>query len=192
MILSHASSSGLSEENIQDLKSALAEIKDVAENINTTVNLWDAKSKVVAIQARLGNSAQIVVPGRYLIKEGPLKKGFEKGFHMKGHETYQFFLFNDCVIYAMKRQFGGSELSFTHSLPLVEMEVRDLPDSKDQRNAFSMLVKVSKDGRPEPRTVIVWAETPMEKTEWVNAISTALANLKNQNIVGRSEMVTKN
>ena len=45
---------------ITDLEEALTEVKKIATDINTTVAQWEAHSKVVAIQEKLGHQVSSI------------------------------------------------------------------------------------------------------------------------------------
>lgn len=98
-------------DGLADVELALDEMKKVATLINETVALWEATSKVVELQSKI--DAPILQPGRYLVREGVLKKTYKRepgsGFFSslaKKEAPFVFFLLNDALLQAKKATLG--------------------------------------------------------------------------------------
>jgi hypothetical protein len=173
--------------NLNEIQSALTEIRALAHDINSCVTLWDAKARVVAVQAKFSSQLNLVIPGRHLIKEGHLKKMFSrKNLHIKSYHKYAFFLFNDMLMYA-GRPTGIGEYSYKYSMPLITMEIHDFPDSNQIKNAFQLYSQMRKDNEKctsptnksqQYRKVVIFAEDEDEKFRWMKEITNAIAKLK--------------
>jgi hypothetical protein len=154
------------EEGLDDIVWALKEIKSVATDINTTVTNWEARSKVVAIQAKfVGNKVNLLTPGRYFIKDGPLMKVYNKPGLLKKDNEYHFFLFNDLLVYAQRLP-GLEFYNYKHSISVLGMEVADVPDS-DKADGLKFAFRVQ--GK-DSKKLLLYAQTQPQKYDWLSAL----------------------
>lgn len=138
-----ASASG-SGSGLSDVSLALEEMKTVAALINATVALFEATSKVVELQSKI--DAPILQPGRFLVREGVLKKTYvdrsgaggpakQMGFFAtlkdgmtKKEGAFTFFLLND-VLLQTKKSALQDRFTLRELMPLHGMQIEDVPDS---------------------------------------------------------------
>ena len=134
----------------KDIELALLEMRKVGILINETVALWEAKSKVVELQAKI--DIPILAPGRFLVREGPLKKVYDRttsstGFfasHLgKKSDTFMFFLFNDQLVQCRRAAIGDR---YTHrvTMGLIDMVLEDLPDAGEIKSSWSITYSTAK------------------------------------------------
>ncbi|UZJ52983.1 hypothetical protein CBS101457_002303 [Exobasidium rhododendri] len=80
----------------QDLCKAYGVIEKVAESINDNIRQHEMVLVMLGLQRSfLGLSEPLIVPGRSLIKRGPLLKACRKNIQPR-----EFYLFTDCLVYA--------------------------------------------------------------------------------------------
>jgi antitoxin component HigA of HigAB toxin-antitoxin module len=159
------------QEGLEDITLALNQVKVVASDINSTVGNWEARSKVLDVQQKLGNQVNMVTPDRYLVKEGVLKKLYQKkGIHISKDNKYVFFLFNDVLIYASK---SGEVYTYKHTIPVVGMELADVADSEVGQNGWEIRTNAA-----NAKNITVFAATPAEKKEWMTATRDTIELLK--------------
>jgi hypothetical protein len=84
-----------------NLSKALELIKKTAAHINESVKRMDNARKVRHVQEKFLGSPEFVAPSRTFIMEGHLCKLAD---NQRYRQKYQFFLFNDLVVYADYRQ----------------------------------------------------------------------------------------
>ena len=80
---------------LPELESALDKVGKVAMEINESIRRYEQQQELIELDAAFGHGADIIQPARVLIKQGPLSKICRKSVR-----EYEFFLFNDCVMYA--------------------------------------------------------------------------------------------
>jgi hypothetical protein len=85
-----------SDPSLQDLKSALEKISNVAISINENIRQVHNQDEIVKLQSKFIPTLQLVHPGRFLIFKGQLSKLSRKD----AIQNYTFFLFNDIILYA--------------------------------------------------------------------------------------------
>jgi len=108
-------------------------------------------------------TVSLVTPDRYFVKGGALEKYYNKqGLKIKAFKRYAFILFNDMILYAAL----GDVFKAKHVLPLVDLKVKEVPDSGDLVNAFRL--ESSGDFKP----VTVMAPTWKERNVWIKLIRT--------------------
>jgi hypothetical protein len=141
------------------LEQAISEINDRRNNI-------DARMRVAYIQEKLfKGEVYIATPTRYFIKSGPLKKVYNKtGFKLKNHQKYMFFLFSDCLVYALRPSATSDTYKFKHAVPTFGMTVQDAPDSDKVSFAFHI------SGVGNQKSFTVYASEQKEKEEWMAAL----------------------
>ena len=77
------------------------EIEKVAEHINALVAEYEDAQDLIELQARISNTINLIVPGRKLIRQGPLMR-----VSRKRNASYRrhFILFNDILLYCKGKE----------------------------------------------------------------------------------------
>jgi hypothetical protein len=102
-------------------------------------------------------------PARKFVREGRLMKVTSR-FVV---ETY-YFLFNDMLIYAYKKNIGAN-FTLKGKIPMGTTWIRDLPDSDDLQNAWQIVGM--------KKTYTVFASSPKEKLEWMKDMNLVIEQL---------------
>jgi len=170
-----------SDSHKNDLSQALEAIRKIADAINQSLVLKQEQSKVKNLEEffEKDDRFSLIASGdRVLIKHGVLKKAYSKSSkNLMGATHYTFFLFNDVLIYASEagtkkagKGFQGKIYKMKHILPLQEMLVEEGWDAK-KKNKELRIVAARKE-------VSVQANDSYVHTEWLKAITEAIANVK--------------
>lgn len=121
----------------------------------------EAIEKVMEIEESLERDDRfqaIVTPSRYFVHEGPLKKRFGKfSRQLAGSKVYQFFLFNDILIYCEVKAIAAlskTKYKIKHILPLMELDVEEAKGVKADRE-FTL--------KCQKKEFVVCAATPEER-----------------------------
>ena len=103
-------------EGVTDIQEAHKCIGKIASDINQCLHVRNCMQKVRALQDKFEKDSRyfdLVLPTRYIVKMGVLKKLFKGRTLMKGkYKAYHFFLFNDLLLYATKI---GTKYNTKHS-----------------------------------------------------------------------------
>ncbi|KAJ1925484.1 hypothetical protein IWQ60_004533 [Tieghemiomyces parasiticus] len=144
---------------------ALQVIEEVAQFVNDMIRQHEMYTAMVAIQKCLhGFQDNLLVPGRRLIKRGPVRK-----ICRKNHQPREFFLFTDVLIYASPALLENT-FNFHRKFPLEECRVIDVPDTPKAalKNVFQIYSREKSFG--------VYTETARAKQEWVKVLHRAIAD----------------
>jgi hypothetical protein len=106
--------------------------------------------------------AGLVELGRQFVHEGRLIKVCRKD----NQERY-FFLFTDALLYTKEQ--GEGKYEARGFLELENAKAEDLPDKDDQKNRFGLATA--------KKSFIVFANTPQEKTKWLEMFRVVLEQL---------------
>ncbi|KAJ1962296.1 hypothetical protein IWQ62_003575, partial [Dispira parvispora] len=142
---------------------ALNVVHDVANFVNEMIRQQEMYSTMVSIQKSLhGFHEDLIIPGRQLIKRGPVKK-----ICRKSHQLRELFLFTDILLYGSPAIMENT-FNFHRKFPLVECRVIDLPDSpiSGVKNVFQI--------HNRDKSFGVYTDTARSKHEWVGALHRAI------------------
>lgn len=146
--------------DLEDTKTALKIVCDVADHANRSIKLGDHLSKLLQLQSQLGNY-EIIKPGRVFLKDGELFK-----LSRKGMQPRYFILLNDCLLYtSYNGSVQSSGLKVNYELPLSSMKV-NTPQAEDYRNEFSII--------SVRRSFTLCARSLQERQEWVDTLQKAI------------------
>lgn len=155
-------------EDYKVLQSASQEIGHIANHINDCIIEHDNMQKMLTIQRSLiGGQPKIVIPGRRLIKDGPLMKVSRKGD--TSHKRI-FFLFSDMVMYCKQK---GTDYNCPSSLicccilPIKHCSVEQLFECGEQRGC---LLKLS----CKEEILLLYTDNSEVGTAWIQAIKTTI------------------
>ncbi|XP_069694578.1 uncharacterized protein [Periplaneta americana] len=148
--------------DLEDTRTALKIVCDVADHANRSIKEGDHLSKLLQLQSQLGNY-EIIKPGRMFLKDGELFK-----LSRKGMQPRYFILLNDCLLYtSYYGSVQSSGLKVNYELPLSSMKV-NIPQAEDYHNEFSIIsVK---------RSFTLSAQSLEERQEWVDALQKAITD----------------
>jgi len=145
----------------KNLVQALEKTKSLAATINETQREMERSSALLSIQSRFKGET-VLVPGRHLLREGPVRVYRAKSQKAREGALY---VFNDCVMVAKKKK---NHLKLLHKMPMPGTKATVFADSNeysgpDLEFAFTVF------GGNE--TVICVSSSRVEKHEWVEAIN---------------------
>lgn len=175
---------------IAEIQAAYEKVGEKAKDINTAIGTTAEDGKVRALEEQFEHDARfssLVVPGRLLLKQGPLIKSFSKQSRNLGKaKTYEFFLFNDQLVYAdvIKSLVGKSakpRYKLKHVCALETMMVTR--DKKPKRlvviNSSTVADKgVSKAAATSSKTMSLKAQDPKDREEWFMALTKAIQDTR--------------
>jgi len=147
-------------EDLPNLQKAFEETKKISYLVQTSYDLIKNRETIMKIQQKFnGKLETILVPHRTYIRDGQLIK-----ICRKTPKPRQFFLFNDVLVYA--QLCPNKKYILSRMLKLVDIRIRDIPDSTTYSNAFEIT-------SPE-KSFIVYVANPQEKIDWVSEINEAI------------------
>lgn len=154
-----------SEENTQfqsNLSSALESVKRVGCEIESSMEMAEARRKVVEVQEVIlkGRDKNIVIPNRYCMRMSRLKRVVGAGPLRKTRlKAYLFVLFNDCLMVITEPEVGSSaRIKSTYGIS--GMTVEDVAEDNGLKNALRIDTE-------EERDIVVCCPTLEEKTAWI-------------------------
>lgn len=162
--------------DMDDTRTALKIVCDVADHANRSIKLGDHLSKLLQLQSRLGNY-EIIKPGRMFLKDGELSK-----LSRKGMQPRYFILLNDCLLYtSYYGSVQSSGLKVNYELPLSNMKV-SIPQAEDYHNEFSIIsVK---------RSFTLSARSLNERQDWVDALQKAITDYSSRQLSFQNMKIT--
>lgn len=126
--------------------------------------------KVAELQEKFSGKVQLVSPGRFFVRAGPLSKVCRRA-----NKRFYFFLFNDLIVYGEKDK--GEKYDFHRSIPLLTARVLDVvaagqagAETAPPEHAFQIF-------SPQ-KSFTVFADSESEKLTWMVAIFQAIEELK--------------
>ncbi|KAH3763183.1 FYVE, RhoGEF and PH domain containing protein [Pelomyxa schiedti] len=149
----------------KNISEALEKIADINSLVNESIRDMEEFEKILALQKQfIGYCPPLVAPHRKLLKTGVLLKVCRKR-----DKPRVFFLFSDCLIYAVKVEaVNGYRHHFL--LNLHNAQLKSLPDTSKTRYSFQILSK--------QKSFTVCAKDEEEKEQWTSEIQATIANLK--------------
>lgn len=163
--------------SLSELEHVTAQISAVADAINQRLHEQEARQKVLTIQQSLESELSLVTPTRLFIKEGLLKKRYNKTtMRLSHYKNYWFILFNDALLYTTVPKSNGSIASHKYLLPLDGMEVTDVSDGSRKKDGVeeTNMFEIS---QGSVKTFMVAAETFEGKQEWMLALAAAITKV---------------
>lgn len=151
-----------------DLKSGIAQMQTLADNINSAIKQAEKLNQVLQIQEKLGMK-DLVEPSRVFVRTGVLQLCHLDNSSMfkKDVANYWFYLFNDLLVWAERT---GDSYRFRGRVSLVGMRLKDISDITVLQNAFHLI-------SPD-RTLTISAPTKKEKAVWMEQIQDCITRLK--------------
>jgi len=145
-------------------------VKEVASHLNQSRGDAAQQSKLREIQELLdGDFMDLVEPHREFVREGALMAMWEEP-----KQEYQFFLFNDLLLYACKKKFFKG-YQYKGFFLLVDISICDLPETEEHQNALELLSLSSTEPMSNRKTIsrtysryILAAKTHEAKKMWLN------------------------
>jgi len=158
-------------ESLPDLTKAVDAIAKVAKHINEEVNKHKNREKILEIETMFQGKVDLVAPTRVFIRHGVLVKKCRAS-----NRVYEFFLFNNLVVYASNSGFGKLKLHRKIEINN-SFFIQDLPDKpaksakeEPESNRFQ-IVSASK-------SFVVMAKDAAEKKSWFDDFGAQVDKLK--------------
>jgi hypothetical protein len=141
-------------QDFQNLNQALKLVSVVALHVNEQVRKRENTEKILSIQSLFGDDVNFVVPGRFYVFDGKLKKVCRKA-----DKKFYFILFNDSFAYGSERVLG---YQLHHLIPINNaFSVDDLPDY-DGKFRFKI--------NSIEKSFILYAEDLLIKRRWLECL----------------------
>eukprot|EP00471_Norrisiella_sphaerica_P003906 CAMPEP_0184481608 /NCGR_PEP_ID=MMETSP0113_2-20130426/3159_1 /TAXON_ID=91329 /ORGANISM="Norrisiella sphaerica, Strain BC52" /LENGTH=1048 /DNA_ID=CAMNT_0026860827 /DNA_START=708 /DNA_END=3854 /DNA_ORIENTATION=+ len=157
--------------DLPDLHKATEAIAKVAKHINEEVTKAKNREKILELEGLFQGNVELVHPARVFIRHGALVKKCRAS-----NRVYEFFLFNNLMVYASASGFGKLKLhrriEINNSFHIQELPDKPAksPKEQDEVNRFQ-IVSASK-------SFVVMASSKAEKKEWIDAILKQIDRLK--------------
>lgn len=145
--------------------------KIVSPSANSTL---EEKQKMVAEVQKLFSGATFVADGRYLVRKGTLTKKCRSK-----DQDYEFFLFNDMLVYGSKAT--GSRKLRVHKMLAIDaaFTVTDLPPKPSIKQDFAI--------QCTGKSFVVTAASQQEKNQWVQDLAVCCEARKNINVEAKTD-----
>ncbi|KAK6973131.1 rho guanine nucleotide exchange factor 39 [Biomphalaria glabrata] len=157
----------------KDLSDAANKIAEIAAHINECLRQNENFLKTLTIQKSFDSSApKLLMPGRFFIKEGPLKKVSRKGG--KSYER-MFFLFSDILLYGKPKFLDGGGKSYTCScvLPLRHCKVEPVFITSFSKSDAGGVFKIT----CKEESLVLYSDDKKNAREWSEEISKAVRKI---------------
>eukprot|EP00941_MAST-03F_sp_MAST-3F-sp1_P002963 g2963.t1 len=153
----------------EDIESTIARVHGLVSQLKDLVQTKFEHVKLRELQERFVPNANIMKDDRQLILEATLTKISTRG----AKQRYQFFLFNDVIVYAKKGFFSG-RFKPRRVLALESLRTRDvnISPSKSHRRNSSVGKNSFRIEHPEKSFTVI-CKSPQEKRQWLRAINEA-------------------
>mmetsp|Transcript_50589 Transcript_50589/g.45357 ORF Transcript_50589/g.45357 Transcript_50589/m.45357 type:complete len:234 (+) Transcript_50589:400-1101(+) len=144
-----------------EMKKSLEKVENISLQINSRMKEFERRETVKKIERKFDGSIKILEPHRQFIREGKLWKVCRNKDRL-----YQFFLFNDIIIYASSY---GRGYKFHNMLPINAAFRIDIMEDASTYGA-------EKNGRiftivSEKKSFVVYADTVQECKKWLDSIN---------------------
>jgi len=148
------------------MNSTLEQLTALADHLTQAAQMREAQNRVIDIQGRLeGGKLDLITTTRYHIRDGPLKKKYNKtSFHRAEWQDYWFFMFNDGLLYTTVPNPSTGKCKPKFLLPFVSMRVVDIPDSTSLGQKYLFELSGS------TKTVLLQAPSQKDKEDWIEAL----------------------
>lgn len=174
--------------DLPSLLKALEAVASVAKHINAEMHAAEKRNAILRLQSEFTDKVNWVSPSRKFVRQGPMVKQCRDSQKM-----YEFFLFNDQVVYASRATVGG-KYKLHRELPITTgFEVNDvpspLPPAKEAASAAATTAATedpaaydwSKNGYPfkfelrnQKKSFIVSVPDQVTKTAWLTDFAAVL------------------
>uniref|UniRef100_A0A8C6TX29 FERM, ARHGEF and pleckstrin domain-containing protein 1 n=1 Tax=Neogobius melanostomus TaxID=47308 RepID=A0A8C6TX29_9GOBI len=148
-------------EDFRDSRAALAEISEMALQLQGTMMKMENFQKLLELKKDLTGIDNMVVPGREFIRLGCLSKLSGKGLQQR-----MFFLFSDCLVYTSRGMTASNQFKVHGQLPLYGMTIRESEEEWGVPHSFTLF--------GQRQSVVVAASCASEMEHWVEDIRMAI------------------
>lgn len=148
----------------EPLLAALSLTQSLVDEVNSSKREAENVRSMMAVTSQLSgaDNLKLLMPGRRFLMEASMVK---ISVHNK-HQTRQFFLFNDLMIYAAKTAIGKHKYSFKGFYYMNQIDLVDVADTDSLKNAFCIIRQDS-----IKKKHVIYCDTPKEKADWLKALS---------------------
>eukprot|EP00475_Leptophrys_vorax_P037305 TRINITY_DN6411_c0_g2_i1.p1 TRINITY_DN6411_c0_g2~~TRINITY_DN6411_c0_g2_i1.p1 ORF type:complete len:660 (+),score=172.52 TRINITY_DN6411_c0_g2_i1:102-1982(+) len=154
---------------VKMVETALTKVEEIAAQIESMMEMSEAREKVVQIQEKVfKNRVALVSPRRYCIRIAVLAKLHESKSGSSSHKKYLFILFNDLLIYSTVPDKARSA-QLRAEIPLEDVALENMPDEDNLANAFRIV--------GPKRSITLFANNPKEKDDWLGDIRSCVRQL---------------
>lgn len=147
------------------LEEAKLATESVTKEINACIDEVERYDQMLLLEAKFGGEVSFNIPGRRLEKKGPLAK--RSGKQIKRNKNYEFFLFNDQMIYASR---SGKKYKLHQVLPVNDMFL--ISGIEEEGKALKV--------RSDVKSFDAQTKSAMEKQGWLRAFERVQTQWKNR------------
>mmetsp|Transcript_13998 Transcript_13998/g.19427 ORF Transcript_13998/g.19427 Transcript_13998/m.19427 type:complete len:741 (+) Transcript_13998:1100-3322(+) len=163
-----------SHSDYDDLENALEKIKETATIINEAVRRQQQRQTVLDLETKFSSNPHFISPSRVFLRQGPLWKKCRAD-----DRKYEFFLFNDLLVYG--RITGKDRYALHKKIPIDQtFNVTLLPEAPDP-NSFQILNSV--------KSFVVYAETVADMESWIKSLRDTIEKRANALNKGETNFV---
>uniref|UniRef100_A0AAV2LE80 FERM, ARHGEF and pleckstrin domain-containing protein 1 n=1 Tax=Knipowitschia caucasica TaxID=637954 RepID=A0AAV2LE80_KNICA len=148
-------------EDFRDSRAALAEISEMALQLQGTMMKMENFQKLLELRKDLTGINDVAIPGREFIRLGCLSKLSGKGLQQR-----MFFLFSDCLVYTSRGMTAANQFKVHGQLPLYGMTIRESEEEWGVPHSFTLF--------GQRQSVVVAASCGSEMERWVEDIRMAI------------------
>ena len=154
-------------EDYPNLVSSLEKVSEVATHNNEAIRQREKKERILVMMMTIEPKTRVNLldePNRTFVREGDLLRQCRRGT-----KYFRFWLFNDKLLYGEANGFGMWTLN--RQIDLTQCRVVEvLAGIENVDTAFQI--------ESPTKSFIIWAETPVEKNEWVELINQQMVALR--------------
>jgi hypothetical protein len=148
----------------ENMNRAYQQLDEISRFIATNMDQFESVTKVEMIQKSLSGDVNLVKIGRYFILDGTMKF-VSKTSGVKGN-IFVFYLLTDVLIMCSTPSRFNSKMQLKFAIPILGMELYDVPDSDNVANAFAFKSSIL--------SGVIIAGNSFMKKNWVNSLNLAI------------------
>ena len=139
---------------------ALEKVKEVSQQINNNMKEFERRETVKDIERKFNDNIQLLSPSRHFIRQGKLWKVCRNKDRL-----YEFFLFNDLLIYASQQ---GKTYNLHNQLPInLAFSVNEIKDHKYGKDKMGRIFLIAS----ATKSFAVYSDTNEDAKKWMNALN---------------------
>ncbi|XP_053355548.1 rho guanine nucleotide exchange factor 19 isoform X1 [Clarias gariepinus] len=171
--------------DIPNLKSAIEAVREIVVECDNNVQQMKRTEELVSLEKLVDfasvKSVPLIVSGRYLIREGPLKKLTVKSNQTSGSMVSRtdiyLHLFNDLLLLSLK---NGNRFSVQdHAVFPAHVHVEELKTKMLGLPSDAFLLHLTQNHLRASTAVILTAQTRIEKENWLQLLSSKKNTMEN-------------
>jgi hypothetical protein len=149
------------------LKKALEQVNEVAHKVNAEITAQQNRQLVYEKTQLLGlDEARFIQPSRHFVRQGTMTKVCRSK-----DSIYEFFLFNDVLIYASKSPVGKFKVH--QEIPIdSSFGIQDAKDDDKRENQFKIINSI--------KSFAVYTDSAESKAQWMKLLTNLIQQAKSK------------